>query len=452
MASTGIGLSRSLVPEDLLSTLRQEVCILENRKEQLQVRLQETIALLAEVQSLLTKKKAESHTVQNLLAPVSRLPDELLLTIFEEAVRSQEQGQVIRVESVISYTSHRWRQVIINAPQLWNSFCVRAEVPIAILQLYISRSANIPLTVEFRERVTAWPGADKRSMAHLGSALDVVLPSVPRWRRVIILHRSYPYFTHVFRELRNVAPLKMLQSISMRSPGVCGPCPLLLGDSAPALERLEVQGMPLPPPVTQTFDAARYSLAGLTTLQLRLHGTGVGSHSATDSSTFRALIHSAPILSTLEIYGQPLNFGQERDNEEVTLPLEIPHLRTLVIHPGTQWPRELRHLISVINAPMLHHFELVYPDNTPPGEDISDLLFDPFPLPRFPHVETVRLHNAIHADTSSAFISAFPVATHILGDSHAACLFDTHSERGSWASSHLRQLTHVSAASHVTDA
>lgn len=448
LANTG-SLSRKMVPEEILLTLQQEVCALENKRRELLVRLEETNTSLVEVQTLLTRKTSQAHTVQNLLAPVSRLPDEVLLAIFEEAVRSQEQGQVTRTEIAISYTSHHWRQVTVNAPRLWNSLCIRAEVPVAMLQIYLSRSSSIPLTIEFRERETAWPGADKRSMAHLGSALDAISPSVPRWRRIVVLHRSYPYFTHVFRELRKAAPLKMLQSISMRSPGVCGPCPLLLGDSAPALESLEVEDMPLPPPVTQTFDAARYSVAGLTTLRLRVHGMGVGSsHAATDPSAFRALIGSAPMLSTLEIYGQPINFGQERVDEEDVLPLEIPRLRTLVLRPGTQHPRDLRHFISVIKAPTLRQFELVYPDNAPPGQDVSDLLFDPFPLARFPCVETVRLHNAVHADTVEAFMNAFPVAARItLGSPDAGCLFEkqtssnTHSP---WTSSHIQHLTVVS--------
>ena len=437
------GLSHDVVPEELLSTLQQEV--LESRREELQTRLQETTTSLVEVESILTRKWAQSHITRNPLAPISRLPDEVLLSIFEEAVQSQEQGQVIRTEWVISYTSHRWRQVAINAPRLWNSFSVRAEVPSTVLQISISRSANIPLTVEFRECGTAWPGANKRSMAHLSRALDVILPSVPRWRRIIVLHRSYPYFTHVFRELRMVAPLKMLQSISMRSPCVCGPCPLLLDDAAPALELLEVEDMPLPPPVTQTFNAARYSVAGLTTLRLRLRGMGAGgSHAATDPSAFRMLIGSAPMLSTLEIYGQPVNFGQERD-DGVTIPLEIPRLRTLVLHPGTQWPHDLRHFILVIKAPILRHFELVYPDNAPPGHDISDLLFDAFQGARFPCVETVRLLNAIHADSCLAFINAFPDATHIiLGNSDAGCLFELTSHgKLSWAS-HIQHLTVIS--------
>jgi hypothetical protein len=436
-----------MVREELLSTLRQEICALESRREELHARLQETTTSLAEVQSLLTRKKAQSHAVHNLLAPVSRLPDEVLLAIFEEAVKNQEPGQVVRTEMILSCTSHRWRQVTVNAPRLWNSFCVRAEVPIVVLQNYVSRSANIPLTVEFRERESAWPGADKRSMAYLGLALNVILPSAPRWRRIAVLHRSYPYFTHVFRELREVAPLKMLQSISMGSPGICGPCPLLVADSAPALESLEVEDMPLPPPVTQTFEAARYSIAGLTTLRLRLHRTGVGSsHAATDPSTFRTLIGSAPILSTLEIYGQPVNFGQERGRQG---PLEITRLRTLILHPGTQSPRELRHFISMIKAPILRRFELVYPENTPPGQDISDLLFHPFPVASFPCVETVRLHNAIHPDTGPVFVSAFPVATHIkLGGSDAGYLFERITSDdilcGTWAPSHIQHLTVIS--------
>jgi hypothetical protein len=105
----------------------------------------------------------------------------------------------------------------------------------------------------------------------------------------------------------------------------------------------------------------------------------------------------------------------------------------------------LRHFISVIKAPILRHFELVYPDNAPPGHDISDLLFDAFQAARFPCVETVRLLNAIHADSCLAFISAFPGATHIiLGNSDAGCLFELTSHgKLSWAS-HIQHLTVIS--------
>jgi hypothetical protein len=150
------------------------------------------------------------------------------------------------------------------------------------------------------------------------------------------------------------------------------------------------------------------------------------------------------MLSTLEIYGQPINFGQERVNEEDVLPLEIPRLRTLVLCPGTQHPRDLRHFISVIKAPTLRHFELVYPDNAPPGQDVSDLLFDPFPLAKFPLVETVRFHNAAHGDTVAAFMNAFPVAARIkLGSPDAGCLFGNPTSSSSWIS-HIQHLTVIS--------
>ncbi|KIN96040.1 hypothetical protein M404DRAFT_164228, partial [Pisolithus tinctorius Marx 270] len=102
----------------VLDPLKQEIRQLERREDLLQSNIKQLQVLLEETQASLSEKRIKATTLQNLLAPVSRLPNEMLLAIFEEAVSSPPEKEMW-VPIDISHVCHRWREVAISSPRLW---------------------------------------------------------------------------------------------------------------------------------------------------------------------------------------------------------------------------------------------------------------------------------------------------------------------------------------------
>ncbi|KIJ14369.1 hypothetical protein PAXINDRAFT_41291, partial [Paxillus involutus ATCC 200175] len=98
---------------------QEEVRKLKDTESILQKQIQRYQASLGDVQTLLYTKINKANEMQNFLAPVSRLPNEMLLAIFEEAVSCQDPRKAVRAEFNISQVSRRWRDLAIHSPRLW---------------------------------------------------------------------------------------------------------------------------------------------------------------------------------------------------------------------------------------------------------------------------------------------------------------------------------------------
>ncbi|KAG1738421.1 uncharacterized protein EDB91DRAFT_1289164 [Suillus paluster] len=382
---------------ELFQVLQTEAAHLDRKELELTSQIKDLSEALVSVRSTLSIIRTRASECVKRISPASRLPDETLLAIFEEAVLSQDVQSRTKVESAISRVSLRWRRIALHTPRLWT-------------RLHLLRSAALPLDVE------VWGWWDYRDSFtrphHFEHTLAAVLPSASRWRRITVGASCDALLASLSFILRTVGSFDALQQVTFtaQQPGQMCPATLLMGRSAPNLRSIDVENIVLTArsPCLRHHD---YCFIGLTHLTLRLReGDARALKTMTELQGFRALLLRMPSLVSLSLYGELVcvkSTTNLEDDDNITL----PRLQTLIFHPNNVRPRYLRNLIAMIMAPDLRHFELVYPDSFIEGQDISDLLLKKGceePTPKFPLVERLVLNNAASITASAAFIQAFP--------------------------------------------
>ncbi|OAX38193.1 hypothetical protein K503DRAFT_856859 [Rhizopogon vinicolor AM-OR11-026] len=297
------------------------------------------------------KGKCSAHQGSSSLA--SRLPSELLLIIFQEAVH-----------------------------------CASSEV----LAAYVSRSSPLPLNIYVME----WRGDMMNPDAlHFEQAFKVMVVSIARWRSLIVINTSDAYLTYLLPNLRNSGPFQSLEHVLIRGHGGYGGIyPFSSIRVAPLLKVLEIEDLPLP---------EDFPILG--------RGSTGPFHAMTPSASFRALLISAPNLTVLSLHGDPVNFVREELAGSIPH-LDTPNLNTLILRPGSRIVHFLPLMLKALRAPALRYYELVFPHSGSHGQRTADKLLE-HGLPKFPLVETVRLQNASEPDTITTFVKAFPGASRV---------------------------------------
>jgi hypothetical protein len=456
-----------------LAGLRDEVQHLREAEHHLQRQIHRYQSSMEEIQAVLYTKINKANEMQNFLAAISRLPNEMLLAIFEEAVACQDPGAEQRAEFTISKVSRRWRDLAIHSPRLWRRVCVTPRFAPGMLELYKTRASRA-LDIEI------WGWRDRRDFQRFDSALEMMLDSCSRWRSLSIACVCDTHLSHLTLKLSHIGHFAGLKHFTFRAlrPGQTCAVSFLMETATTTqphspsqtlspctLKSLDVENFMLTGDLGSIHARATQSFARLSSLTLRRYSNDARSFRIMiDFSAFRAMLGGIPNLTTLVLHGQPLRFRSDPvgglQSQEYThgngvgggidaaansATISLPHLHTLVLHPGVLKPRYLQHTISAIHAPALRHFELVFPDSKISGQSIAERLFvdaSPSPSsfstlssstsssyayysssssateehvnrrrPRFPRVETVVLHNASTAGTALAFIHAFPCTT-----------------------------------------
>ncbi|KIJ62927.1 hypothetical protein HYDPIDRAFT_30067 [Hydnomerulius pinastri MD-312] len=391
-----------------LAELQAEVRRLRQTESVLQAKIQGYQAQLDRVRTELHDQVNKANVTQNLLAPVSRLPNEMLLAIFEEAVANQEPGpDEPHIERVLSQVSRRWRDLVIHAPRLWRHVVIMPHVTPSILEMYKTRASRA-LDVDVR----GWK--DRRDFQRFDAALEAMLGSSERWRSLSISQMCDTNLSHLILKLSHTGRFSGLKHFSFRAqrPGQICTIPFLMDNDLSPLRSLDAENFAFPGDLPSIRSRSSLSFSKLTSLTLRRYSNDARSlRIMIDFSAFRAMVNSIPGLTSLALYGQPLRFRSHPTEEESTN-LSLLYLQTLILHPGVLKPRYLQQTVTAIHAPALRHFELVFPDSKISGQNVVDLLFDSSKCPRFPLVDTVILHNASNSGTAVPFVNAFPYTTH----------------------------------------
>lgn len=401
-------------PSDIqmLYTLRQDLRSLQHKQSQLQSEIHQRQKDLDNVQVALAEKITKAKEIQNRLALVSQLPNEILLMIFEEAVSSSTSEMEMCTTRRISHVSRRWRDITVNSPRLWRHVWVVPHVGPRILDLYVTRACGV-LDVE----VSDW--RDRRDLQRFDSVLETFLTSSGRWRSLSVSYMCDTTLSHLVLKLSHSCSLPLLQHFTFRAmrPGQICTLPFLFNNIPSSLESLDAENYLPTRDLSGIASRVAQTPSKLASLTLRRRSNDARAlRIMIDFSAFRCMINFIPALTTLALYGQPIRFRESPISDKESAIVTIPHLQKLILHPGVLKPRYLQHTISSIHAPSLRHFELVFPDPKAKAsrQSIAELLFDPTRnRAKFPLVDNVVLHNASNANTALSFINAFPAASHV---------------------------------------
>ncbi|KAH7924971.1 hypothetical protein BV22DRAFT_471740 [Leucogyrophana mollusca] len=339
-----------------------------DRLEELSSRFQNVQASPKEIGGSLALKCVLWRRTLNSLAPVSHLPNEVLLIIFETFVQLSSEGDhcdLAHPEITISHTASHWRNLAVNAPSLWTQILLtpRTQHHLEFFETYLRRSANMLVNVDIRDWAHTIPVAQSyyecssadRHVSH--TVVDALLPFVHRIRTLNVSKSGTPVLSTLFRVF----------DTSSSIPSSC-------------------------------------SFTALTTLTIdnRKNDTHIG---------FRQLLSASPNIITLTFIGQVF------DANEMVTAIELPFLQKLTLNGGSYANFDCHALkvIDTLSAPSLRHLELQHLKMYWTEDAVSRVFFTKDASPRFTKVRTLVICDKVSRETEYAgsLIKAFPLVTHV---------------------------------------
>ncbi|KAJ7879010.1 hypothetical protein B0H14DRAFT_2566955 [Mycena olivaceomarginata] len=185
--------------------------------------LESRIALLDEAIASLQLRRADLlqsvNTHKAILAPVRRLPSEILGEIFSLVVSATFQvqlpptGKTLDAPWLFTRICRRWSAVALATPALWSTVflhldCDGTQGSISLTNLCFQRSGNLPLTINIVQE------SGTRDSHPL---LDVALLSSERWK-IADLYMAFPLFQQITKAHSSLPSLTtLLISIESRN-------------------------------------------------------------------------------------------------------------------------------------------------------------------------------------------------------------------------------------------
>lgn len=347
-------------------------------------------------------------------APISRLPNEVLLRIFDLAIRAGRSGcdvhDVYDDRNDLMAVSRLWRILIQDSPKLWTYIRLigTTKCSASFVRVHIDRSGQCPLDIE----IAGWFNPSWRP-PDLNNLLDIVLPHAYRWRSLI------------FSGMPEECALLALGRLDMAS--------------FPALTRVHVSHIPVTDAPYDHQFLRPENVPGLNSLQL--HGAAVWKDLRPPSSLTRltlswtfvaggappVLLYAPRGLKFLSLEGSTQSW-EIRPNS-----IHLPLLECLVCkisHPGE--------LLRALSAPRLARFDCS--DSVEPTADVfSTLPFGSFSTVRYLSIDFARNRQVNPCVRVVDLCIAFPSVRHVDLNAHDIreffCL-----ESGSYPANHWDQL------------
>ncbi|KZO96919.1 hypothetical protein CALVIDRAFT_598047 [Calocera viscosa TUFC12733] len=302
-------------------------------------------ALEAQIAALALQREglgAQLSLAQTRYAPVGRLPNELLATIFGYAVGGGK-GSSETLASLVRVCKH-FRKVALGTPFLWTSVVIDADCNWEHIRLHFSLSNNLPLdvSIHFDDFPRSLP-RDAIGEALL-DAMEVLQPALGRIRtfRLYVLTEALAYAAL----LRCRAPAPLLERFTVRV----------------AEERCDLGDVP---PLFRPFAGHTPRLAALTLQSIRFGGAlpvtdtlrtfslaGYGSNEGVPTSVLLAVLRACRKLELIRLE----NLEDLRDRPPNASSILLPKLNRLVL--ASCGIHRAQYLLKILIVPRLETLEL----------------------------------------------------------------------------------------------
>ncbi|KIY66988.1 hypothetical protein CYLTODRAFT_422931 [Cylindrobasidium torrendii FP15055 ss-10] len=182
------------LPDGDAAQMKSCVLALEEEIDSLERQILVFAAVVNNLQRTLTVSKSTLALRRAVIAPIHRLPQELLVAVFQHCIPQDHTNLACLGESVrwiLLRVCRSWKSVLEGAPTLWTNLVISPETrPLTQpLKKYLSLSGRHPLWVTIRDREDKPVFEDSR----LGAAFWQVLSStMHRWQRLRIYCVSTP--------------------------------------------------------------------------------------------------------------------------------------------------------------------------------------------------------------------------------------------------------------------
>ncbi|KAH7911115.1 hypothetical protein BJ138DRAFT_1151459 [Hygrophoropsis aurantiaca] len=346
-----------------------------------------------ELKKTITRKRALVRNLKNLLLPVNRLPNEILLACFGQAMQDwvdENDGVDERAAAelplhgwsrvdksefelpctpvfAIFHVSRHWRQLATNTPSLWTNLIITSKFNrhLKVFRKFLHRAKGMPIAANIRSLEP--PGSSNSAGVSL---MEVIMPLINTQQ----IH-ALKFF--------GAAPQLMLPFLRMVNQTSIGP--------------------PSPPSIVFS------RLATLSSFELCYPG-------CLTFSRLRSLLSAAPQLKTLELqHASSLDDVECADNTVIDLPM----LENLTLIDSSLFHCKL---LDSLSAPHLRQLKLLAWDDWAEGDQVLSCLFihntnsfgSSLRVPKFSQVQNLTLSsNYKHYYLNINLIRAFPRVTHL---------------------------------------
>lgn len=316
-----------------------EIDNVADRISELEHRRKELLREVSELDLHLRNERARYNTLLNHQASISKLPIELLSSIFLLCQAAGSPRSYYSFAMAASHVSRHWRTVSLSTPLLWNDINLskRALSPLDRLEAHLSRSGDCFLDIYIYTL-----------LQDIQPIMTLISRHSKRWRRLSLV-TDYDHLTTIQAGLHN-SSVPLLEHLSLQvgithehnSPRSRYPreCPSIFSMGAPSLQFVRLGGLALgrlAPPVgaISTLDLDGFERYYMEPLQ------------------FASFLETLPSLVNLSL-GQ-LHIHHPRNPFQVTKQIELPLLRSLRICGPCTSP----HLaLSILVLPQLESLTL----------------------------------------------------------------------------------------------
>ncbi|KAK0187283.1 hypothetical protein F5146DRAFT_770129 [Armillaria mellea] len=171
--------------------IKESLSAIEKEVQRYDDELFRLYTLAAQRESEQRELKLNAEKCRSILAPIRRLPNEMLSEIFAQCCKHGDEDvnciSVTRTLSAmsISLVYSRWRSLAVSTKSLWAVFSI-SPTAVSIftfrcLQMYISRSGDAPLTIKVPYTYGA---VSPPASAGASPFYDVLLDAAPKWRKM----------------------------------------------------------------------------------------------------------------------------------------------------------------------------------------------------------------------------------------------------------------------------
>lgn len=169
--------------------------------------------LLDQLRSVRSATHAQKIRVEELIrqlprAPISRLPNELLVQIFKLSLGAALEDDPLRSPDRqlpwmqgLAGVSRHWKDTILNSPSLWTTILVTPDSKAALVKMRLHRSSQFALDIEFHSWGDNFP-THAKLCDHL---LALLIPHSHRWRSCTVSKNvTETYFALILCRLQHM--------------------------------------------------------------------------------------------------------------------------------------------------------------------------------------------------------------------------------------------------------
>ncbi|KAF6758136.1 hypothetical protein DFP72DRAFT_1167560 [Ephemerocybe angulata] len=281
------------------------------------------------------------HLLHNTIAPINRLPPEILSRILVQSSDECRQDSLSWIQA--THTCHHWRMVALDCAALWSDI---SFVNPAFTKVMLARSKNAPLHVDLRTSYT-------RTTPVIYEALSEVLDQGSRLRSIAIDNVTNSRRSgrlHLRRFLSKCYTAPILEELRLHtSMDHCLSSTFLRGGS-PTLKHLELSGC-----VISNWNTIPFGTALLT---LNLARSRIQVNENLSGSGFISLLQNVPSLENLHVrFLLPRGLYSQ---SPAAAPFTHSKLRTLEL---IDYPENIERFLRAVHVPNAENITLDLDDD-----------------------------------------------------------------------------------------